>query len=310
MLCENVLEKAKVSHVAQIKRKINSVTTTRKITKAMRLVARSMYARMEKRSKMMDNYCNGMRRLLNNLCEQYPDWQHPVFPSHSDHDRKDTKLCILMSATRGLCGSFHNNLNNYFFHKFKMTPEDKVHFITVGSKAKLIYNDTIKKKDFNVEEVLHFTKVSMLNIEKISSEIFDYLLEKGSHYRSVKFYSNTFENFFTHDPSTTKILPISRNKIDTENEEEPVIKTSEFLCEQSSDGILTLLANKCVANEILRVAENSMMSENASRFISMDSATQSADKILDRLTLQYNRMRQGMITREIFELATTLTQDE
>ena len=278
-----------MSTLTLLKNKIRSIQTTQKITHAVRLISMSFYSKLEKQNVYLQDYTINISQLFSQLLAFVPEWKNPIiFPD----DILDTNpLFIVISAAKGLCGSFNSNLFRYFERAFFVEEHQKPIFITIGQKATKL----IKEKKAG-EIILSVDEITSSNFVPFADKIVEIINDRKNIYSSVSIYSNHFKNFFTQKPQKTTLIPVSIKQ--------PMqVAEIEFIWEQSQDAILDYLAAKYIKSSILNLLFQSLISENAARFIAMDSSTTNAEKILEKLTLQFNKTRQTLITREVSELA-------
>lgn len=283
-----------MAQLTQLKRKIQSIQTTKKITHAIRLVSMSSYSKLEKQTRFLNSYKKNIEQTFAQLLEIQTEWTNKtLFPS----DRSDsTPLIIVISSTKGLCGSFNSNLLRYIGRKLLFENNQKPEFITIGQKA------TKEIKSQNLGEIISsFTEFNYNNIEIISKDIIDKIYNKKGGYSSVYFYSNKFVNFFIQRPQKTTLIPAN---FDFEQKEKT--KNLDPIFEQDQNTILNFMAQKYLKSTVLEVLFQSLISENASRFLAMDGSNNNAKKMLEKLILEYNKSRQTLITREVSELAANM----
>jgi F-type H+-transporting ATPase subunit gamma len=284
-----------VAQLTQLKRKINSIQTTKKITHAIRLVSMSSYSKLEKEADFLKEYKKKITQTFAQVSKEQDEWYSKIlFPK----DLLDTKpLYIFISSAKGLCGSFNSNLIRYIERNLLIEDHQKPEIITIGQKVKR----EIQGKNLG-EIILDFNEVNSGNLEIISKEIIEKIYSAKENYSSVSFYSNRLKNFFIQTPQKTTLIPTT---LDFENEPK---KDYDFdpKFEQNQNEILNFIAKKYIKGFILEILFQSLISENAARFLAMDSSNTNAEKMLEKLILQYNKSRQALITREVSELSANM----
>lgn len=148
--------------------------------------------------------------------------------------------------------------------------------------------------------MLSFDEFSIVNIEKISLTITNHLLAHHEEYSEVTIYSNYSKSFFSQQPQTTPLIPFTLALSDSDHQ--PHITTDDYVWEQKPEEILDFLIKKLFYITIYETLFQSLISEQAARFIAMDNSTRSASKLLDSMQLTYNKMRQSKITGELTDL--------
>jgi len=278
-----------------LKKRIASVKSTQKITKAMKMVAAAKLRRAQESAEKGRPYSEKMNNIILNLSSGISDKENaPKLLSGSGNDK--VHLCVVMTSDRGLCGGFSSNIikkaKSYFV---KLAEDEKdVKIITVGSKGndqlKRAYGDkiiaNISFKDSKHANYFDADKVGKMVIEKFGAEEFDV----------CTIFYNQFKNVITQIPQAQQIIPLN-----VENSEEDKSEDSyEF--EPDEDEILSNLLPKNISTQIFKAMLENSASEQGSRMSAMDSATRNAGEMVDKLTIEYNRSRQAAITKELIEI--------
>ena len=278
-----------------LKKRIASVKSTQKITKAMKMVAAAKLRRAQESAEKGRPYSEKMNNIILNLSSGISDKENaPKLLSGSGNDK--VHLCVVMTSDRGLCGGFNSNIikkaKSYFA---KLSEEGKdLKIVTVGSKGndqlKRVYGDKIianmSFKESKNANYFDAEKVGKMVIEKFESEEFDV----------CTIFYNQFKNVITQIPQAQKIIPLN-----TENSEENKSEDSyEF--EPDEDEILNNLLPKNISTQIFKAMLENSASEQGSRMSAMDNATRNAGEMVDKLTIEYNRSRQAAITKELIEI--------
>ncbi|MCF7799435.1 F0F1 ATP synthase subunit gamma [Candidatus Babeliales bacterium] len=281
-----------MSRLASIKQKILSIKTTKKITYAVRLASRSFYARLEKQQDILQHYKQSTSNLLMQLITEIPEWKHNILFPQDVLD--STPLIIVCSSTKGLCGSFNSNLFRYFTKVFFKEEHQTSKFITIGQRA----TKFVSENKFG-EIIDSFPGLKVNNFVDITNKLHNKIIEAEIPFSSVVFYSNFLKNFFIQTPKKSSIIPLI---LDKESKKQEV----DLIWEQDKEQILSHVATLYIKGKILDTLFQSLLSENAARFVAMDSATTNAESMLEKLTLQYNKARQTLITQEVAELSINL----
>ena len=278
-----------------LKKRIASVKSTQKITKAMKMVAAAKLRRAQESAEKGRPYSEKMNNIILNLSSGISDKENaPKLLSGSGNDK--VHLCVVMTSDRGLCGGFNSNIikkaKSYFA---KLVEEGKdLKIITVGSKGndqlKRAYSDkiiaNISFKESKHANYFDAEKVGTMVIEKFEAEEFDV----------CTIFYNQFKNVITQIPQAQQIIPLN-----VENSEEDKSEDSyEF--EPDEDEILSNLLPKNISTQIFKAMLENSASEQGSRMSAMDNATRNAGEMVDKLTIEYNRSRQAAITKELIEI--------
>ena len=277
-----------------LKKRISSVKSTQKITKAMKMVAAAKLRKAQESAEKGRPYSEKMNNVILNLSNGISDKENaPKLLSGTGNDK--VHLCVVITSDRGLCGGFNSNIikkaKNYFS---KISEEGKdFKIITVGSKgndqlkrvygAKIIEN--ISFKDSKNANYFDADKVGKMVIEKFEAGEFDI----------CTIFYNKFKNVITQIPQAQQIIPLNNEKDESYSDE-----SYEF--EPDEDEILGNLLPKNISTQIFKAMLENSASEQGSRMSAMDNATRNAGEMVDKLTIEYNRSRQAAITKELIEI--------
>ena len=278
-----------------LKKRIASVKSTQKITKAMKMVAAAKLRRAQESAEKGRPYSDKMNNVILNLSSGISDKENaPKLLSGTGSDK--IHLCVVMTSDRGLCGGFNTNIIKKAKAYFSKISEEgkELKIITVGSKGndqlkrafgdKIIENISFK----NSKNVNYFDadKVGKMIIEKFEKKEFDV----------CTIFYNQFKNVITQIPQAQKIIPLEAEKNNQESEN----VSYEF--EPDEDEILNNLLPKNISTQIFKAMLENSASEQGSRMSAMDNATRNAGEMVDKLTIEYNRSRQAAITKELIEI--------
>ena len=278
-----------------LKKRIASVKSTQKITKAMKMVAAAKLRRAQESAEKGRPYSEKMNNVILNLSSGISDKENaPRLLAGTGKDK--VHLCVVMTSDRGLCGGFNTNIikkaKAYFS---KISEQDKeLKIITVGSKGndqlKRVFGDKIIENiSFkNSKNVNYFDadKVGKIIIEKFEKEEFDV----------CTIFYNQFKNVITQIPQAQQIIPLEAEKNDQDQE------GGSYEFEPDEDEILSNLLPKNISTQIFKAMLENSASEQGSRMSAMDNATRNAGEMVDKLTIEYNRSRQAAITKELIEI--------
>ena len=279
-----------------LKKRIKSVKSTQKITKAMKMVAAAKLRKAQENAEKGRPYSEKMQNIVLNLTKSINDPENaPRLMVGTGQDK--AYLCVVLTADRGLCGGFNSNIcklaKNNFIKLLKDGKELKI--ITVGSKGldqiKREYEKYIVKKISFKEK----KQISFKEAEIIGKEIID-LFNKKEFDKCILFYSN-FKNVITQIPHAQQIIPT--DLMEKNNKEKDEI-SYEF--EPDEDEILEDLLPKNISTQVFKAFLENSASEQGSRMTAMDNATRNAGDLVDKLTINYNRTRQASITKELIEI--------
>ena len=279
-----------------LKKRIKSVKSTQKITKAMKMVAAAKLRKAQENAERGRPYSQKMQNIILNLTKSINDPQNaPKLLIGTGDDKK--YLCVVLTADRGLCGGFNSNICKLAKINFKkILGEGKtLKIISVGSKGldqiKREYGKyVIKKFSFKEKKQISFNEAKIVGDEIIS------LFNQNEFDKCILFYNN-FKNVITQIPQAQQIIPAENNSSDKTDE-----KTHSYEFEPDEDEILEDLLPKNISTQIFKALLENAASEQGSRMTAMDNATRNAGDLVDKLTINYNRSRQASITKELIEI--------
>lgn len=285
----------------EIRKKIGGVKNTRKITKAMQLVAASKMRQFQKRGVSARKYVYD----LLNVLENNMDSKMKSTFTQAPEEAKDI-LFVLYTSDKGLCGPLNNKLINGLFRSemWLDTPKENRKLMTIGKKS----YDFAKNNSIPVTK--HFSgipeKLSNLDAIKVVDSILEYWRE--GKVKKIVFIAPHYKNSFTFYPVLKTFLPFSEEMIQTnighlDSRPYEIGKKDEYmLFEPSQAFVIDKLHGQIVQALFMQSFLELKASEYSSRMMAMQSATDSADRIISDLSLVYNKARQQAITQEIAEL--------
>ena len=277
-----------MASMRDIKRRKGSVQSTQQITKAMKLVSTVKLQKAKQRAEETTNYFDAMYNTAQSMLAKTGNINHPYLnPSDSTK-----KLVIMITSNKGLAGGYNSNVIKLITQgEFK---KEEVMISAVGKKGKeymtraeyAIVSDHCDMIDFPLYE----------NAREIAKEALD-LFAKGEVGEIYLAYTH-FKNTVSHIPTLIKLLPVEADENRQQTEEDKVPMNFEPKEEEALQLIIPTYITSLIYGGMLE----SVASENGARMQAMDSATSNAEEIIDKLTLQYNRARQGAITQELTEI--------
>ena len=279
-----------------LKKRITSVKSTQKITKAMKMVAAAKLRKAQENAEKGRPYSEKMNNIILNLSNSISDKEN-ASKFLVGTGKNDVHLCVVITADRGLCGGFNTNIcrkaKNYFDKILKEGKTLKI--FTVGSKGhdqlKRMYgNYVIEKVNFK-----NYKKITYKEAEDIAKKIIKLFNE--NQFDVCQIFYNRFKNVITQIPESQQIIPIEKMKKIEEKENDNFY---EF--EPEENEILDDLLPRNISTQIFKAFLENAASEQGSRMTAMDNATRNAGDLVDKLTITYNRSRQAAITKELIEI--------
>ncbi len=277
------------ANMQDIKRRIKSVTSTRQITNAMKLVSASKLRKakstFEKTTKYFSYITNSIEEIFNNTSE--------VPEKYLAGNREIKRTCyIVVTSCKGLCGGFNINVIKEADRMLSAEPGEDPLIVAIGSKGKDYF-----EKRFNIykEYLAPPENISFLETREISTPIIE-LYDKGDIDEIILIYTG-FKNSIEQEVITKRLLPF-----DIEPNPDVLRHDKEVEYEPSVEAVFNYLVQKYVEIELYGAVVESATCEHAARRLAMENATDNANEMLGSLSLYYNRARQAAITNELVEI--------
>jgi F-type H+-transporting ATPase subunit gamma len=293
-----------------LRRRIRAVKSTQQITKAMKMVAASKLRRAQGRITSARPFAHEMLRVLNGLASRVDPAAHPLLdPREGGTGRV---LLVVITADRGLCGSFNTNIVKAAGAFVVEDPAREVALGLVGRKGR----DFFARRGFDVrfEHVNIFQALSYADAQAIARAAIEDFTSKAVD--SVYLVYNEFKSVLQQRVVVERLLPIPRPSTGSgrpelvegrfaEAAEPPVAGSAvEYLYEPAPEVIFRDLLPRHVEIQVFRALLESAAAEHAARMTAMDTATKNSAEMIDGLTLYMNKVRQAAITREIIEVVS------
>lgn len=285
-----------MANLKELKNRIGSVKSTRKITKAMQMVAAAKLRKAQMRAESAEPYSRNMQRVLSSVAGNVKGEQgHPLLAGSG---KQDVHLLVLVSSDRGLCGGLNTNLVRYAKRQItQLVSEGKqVKLFCVGKKAydqlRFVHNDIIVDKI----EGLTRRDVTYADADDIAKQVIAMFEDEEFDVCSLIY--NKFLSVISQEVTEQQIIPL-------ELEEESNIATnasSLYEFEPNEDQILENLLPRNISVQVLHAILENIASEHGARMSAMDNATRNAGEMIDDLSLIYNRTRQATITSDLIEI--------
>jgi len=281
-----------------LRNRISSVKSTQKITKAMKMVAAAKLRKAQQNAENARPYSEKLNSIISNLKNSVTDMDSAP-KLLVGNQKNEIHLCVVLSSDRGLCGGFNTNIcrkAKVYFEKI-LNEKKTLKIIVVGGKA----NDQLKRK-YNQYIIDRIT----LKDEKVVSfgkaqEITDKILNlfTRNEFDICTLFYNQFKSVISQIPQAQQLIPVS---IEQKLNEQTLVNNSEYEYEPDENDILENLLPKNIATQIYAAFLENQASEQGSRMTAMDNATRNAGDLISKLTINYNRTRQAVITKELIEI--------
>ena len=282
-------------NLKDLKNRIESVKNTRKITKAMQMVAAAKLRRAQEAAEASRPYSERFNSVLASLAASVGSAEGAPLLLRGT-GKQDIHLLVVMTAERGLCGGFNSNIaklaKNHAAELKRAGNQVKV--ITVGKKGR----DALKRElgDCFIEHVdlSEFKSIKYVNAQSIAKDILARFDENEYDVATI-FYSK-FVNVVSQIPTAQQIIPANFDE-NSASENQTV-----YDYEPDEETILADLLPRGVATQIFSALLENGASEQGARMSAMDNATRNAGEMIDKLTIEFNRSRQAVITNELIEI--------
>ncbi|HKZ05652.1 MAG TPA: ATP synthase F1 subunit gamma [Methylomirabilota bacterium] len=276
-----------------IKRRIRSVESTQKITKAMKLVAAAKLRRAQDRIIGARPYAQKMGELLQSLVARVGDDGHPLLVRRAGA----RKRLVVITADKGLCGAFNSNvLRASVSFLRESTSEVDVTVVVVGKKARDFY----RRRQWTVKSEMlgFFDRLAYSHAQELANELMaDYL---AGAVDEVHLIYNEFRSVAVQRVTRQQLLPIIQG--DVQPGEAGEAATGEYIFEPGPEAILASLLPRHVTTQVYRALMESVAGEFGARMTAMEAATKNAKEMIGVLTIQYNKARQERITKELLDI--------
>src|SRR5688572_6378767 len=286
-----------------IRRRIRAVKSTQQITKAMKMVAASKLRRAQERIQHARPFATQMLRVLNSLATRVDPASHPLLDERKTPRAGGRALLFVITADRGLCGSFNTNVIKSSSTFITESRDREVALGLVGRRGR----DFFARRGFQVryEQINLFAALKFSDAQAIARAAIEAFV--GGEVDSVYLVYNEFKSVLNQRVVVERLLPIPRLEIQApEQAGEPVV---DYLYEPAPGELFTTLLPSHVEVQVFRALLESAAAEHAARMTAMDAATRNSAEMIDQLTLYMNKVRQAAITREIIEVVSGRSEE-
>jgi len=277
-----------------LRRRIRSISSTAQITKAMQMVAASKMRKAQLAALAGRPFVQVLYRIQREATTRMGDFSHPLLESREVRKR----AVILVGGDKGLCGALNSNI---FRLAAESDPKSTL-FITAGRKAAQFIARTGRQL---VAEFAYGDTPQFSEARAISAFARDLFLKRTVD--QVQIIATRFVNTLTQQALCLEFLPVGEVRAikipGVRSEEELSTDTTESLFEPNPEFVLSYLLSHYLDIYVYQVLLNAKASEQSARMVSMKNATDSAENLIKDLTLEYNKLRQGNITKELLEIA-------
>ena len=277
----------------EIRSKIKSVQNTRKITKAMEMVAASKMRRAQERMRAARPYSDKIRTITSNLAKANPEYR-PLYMSVRDIKKAGL---ILVSTDKGLCGGLNTNIFRLMTNQVRELKDKNIsiEFTAIGSKGLQFLN---RAKAKLLSQAVHLGDTPHMDtlLGAITAQLDAF--ERGE-IDAVYLAYTRFINTMRQEPVLEKLLPLEPNQL---NQETNANHGWDYIYEPDAESVLNSLLKRYIEALIYQAVAENMASEQSARMVAMKAASDNAKNVIGELQLVYNKTRQAAITKELSEI--------
>jgi F-type H+-transporting ATPase subunit gamma len=272
-----------------IRRRIRSVQSTQKITRAMKLVAAAKLRRAQERILAARPYANKMSELLANLVSG-ADTGHPLLEQREGPRRQ----IVIITADRGLAGAFNSNILRRAVEFIRESNTTEVTLVVVGRKAR----DFFRRRPYTIKRDMigFWDRLAYSHATELADAFMQQYLD--GEVDEVHLLYNEFRSVALQRPVRQQLLPIPKTAESEADGEAPV----DYIYEPGPEAILNDLLPRHVRMQVFRALMESLAGEYGARMTAMEAATKNAKDMIDILSIQYNKARQEKITKELLDI--------
>jgi len=277
----------------EVQKRIRSVISTRRITKAMEMVAAAKLRRAQQRVEQAKPYAQKLDEMLSHLAAgSTSEISHPYFEERPVKKR----TMVIVVSDRGLCGSFNTNVFRRTDAWLRENSKTDTELVVVGKRA----NDYYKRRNWNI--VANYSDWGGVMDYDRARQIAGFLTERfvNGETDEINMAFTRFINLVKYRISIEKYLPVARPEVADEDDG----ANTEYIFEPNSEEIYSALMPSYANTKMITAIVESLASEHGSRMMAMGNATRNAGEMVDSLTLEFNKARQAQITKELLEVVS------
>ena len=281
-----------------LRNRIDSVKSTKKITQAMKMVAASKLKKAQSLAEKARSYSSGLNSIVEDLVASSEYIEHPLLRKNIED--KTSSLIIVVSSDRGLCGGLNSNIVKGVKKKINQLELQKkaVSLICIGKKGFDLLSGLYEKM-FNFEvKYINIGEIDYKSTQEIGTKILNSFYK--NNFQECCLFYNYFKSVISQEVKDETLIPYSKNNnINDENQNNI---HDYFDYEPNEEEVLSKILPKNFIVQMYKAILESRASEQGARMTAMDNATRNAGDMIDDLSLRYNRQRQAIITKELIEI--------
>ena len=280
-----------------LRNRIDSVKSTKKITQAMKMVAASKLKKAQSLAEKGRSYSSGLDSIVKGLVNSSENIEHPLLGNNVGD--KNSSLIIVVSSDRGLCGGLNSNIVKAVKKKIDELEGKKksASLVCIGKKGFDLLSGLYERM-FNFEvKHINIGEIDYKSAEEIGKKILNSFYKND--FQECSLFFNHFNSVISQEVKVEKLIPYTRSS-ETDTNENNIDTYFEY--EPNEEEVLSKILPKNFIVQIYKAILESRASEQGARMTAMDNATRNAGEMIDNLSLKYNRQRQAIITKELIEI--------
>lgn len=283
-----------MSDITNIKNVIQSTQKTKKITRAMELVAASKLGKTQTKMNEGRSYADSINEMIRHVANSNSEYRHPFLQQRSEGKNG----YIIISSDRGLCGGLNNNLFRKILSDLKS--EQNINACLIGRKATQFF----KQLDLNIVSQADNLgdSPSVTQIVGIAQNMIK--AYNNGEVNHVTLCYNRFINTMVQKPVSLQLLPIPTEKLESDKTALNNADCWDYIYEPEAKVVMDLLLERYIESQIYQAVIENIACEQAARMVAMKSATDNAQKVIDDMKLVFNKARQASITQELSEIVS------
>ncbi|MBL8881969.1 MAG: F0F1 ATP synthase subunit gamma [Hyphomicrobium sp.] len=288
-----------MASLKDMRNRIASVKATRKITKAMQMVAAAKLRRAQEAATAARPYAERMDAVLAGLASKVAD-KKSASPLLVGTGKDDVHLLVVMTAERGLCGGFNTNIAKLARADAQrlIAAGKTVKIMTVGRKGAENLKRDLNKNIVERTDLRGVRQIGFANAEELADKLL--AMFDAGEFDVATMYFSEFRSVIAQKPTALQIIPAKIRETGGEDTSRSAHAVHEY--EPSEEEVLGFLLNRNIATQVFRGLLENAASEQGARMTAMDNATRNAGDMINKLTIAYNRKRQANITKELIEI--------
>ena len=262
----------------------------------MRLISRSFHTKMHKDMKYLNDYEQALLSIFQTLtANTQPSFQFST-TFLQENNAPEKKLFILVGSQKGLCGNYNATITHWIDKNRSLLLKPHVHIFVLSKKI----DDYLKKMGLQHKKL--FSEIKLSTIDTVTTQLLFAILDSKEKYTQVVIIANNPKTFFSHEYNAVQLIPFKQPQ-------EPILKKqrteslTDYVWSHDPHLLFETLFSLHLKNTLYATLFLSLSGEQSARFIAMDNATRNAQNFLDSMNLQFNKIRQAKITKELSELA-------